>query len=54
MKKNIIIALLVSLILLSGCSEKINNNSDNKYCDQAFNDYIEECSILIERNDVEI
>ncbi len=29
MKKNIIIALLVSLIMLSGCSGKINNNSDN-------------------------
>ena len=29
MKKNIIITLLVSLIMLSGCSGKINNNSDN-------------------------
>ena len=29
MKKNIIIVLLVSLIMLSGCSGKINNDSDN-------------------------
>ena len=31
-----------------------NNNNDNKYCDQVFNDYIKECSILIERNNVVI
>ncbi|MBR4099859.1 MAG: hypothetical protein IKK55_02590 [Clostridia bacterium] len=29
MKKNVIIVLLVSIIMLSGCSGRINNNSDN-------------------------
>lgn len=41
-------------LIIDNINYLIKYNNDNKYCDQVFNDYIKECSILIERNNVVI